>query len=93
VLWSWCRDAHVDSTWWSVTLPLLDARGRRMGTLQFWQEGALTKSALPHFHTIAGELRSQIEFKVLTLWRTVPRTRRPTGERERVPTGSGPRVA
>jgi hypothetical protein len=33
-----------------------------------WADGVGAGSPLPHFHAIAGDLRGQIEAKLLTLW-------------------------
>ena len=118
-VWAWSRDAVTSATppaaWWHVSLPLLDNRGGLVGSMVLWQDGSLDGNALPHFHTIAGELREQVESKVLALWHlqstpplampapvqaapqptTLPLNgRRAVGEaRERMHSGSGPRVA
>ena len=37
-----------------------------------WQAGSSEQTVLPHFYTIAGELRTQIEHKLLALWHLAP---------------------
>jgi hypothetical protein len=91
-----------------VTLPFLDDRGSRIGSLTLWQAPDGVESPLPHFHAIAGELRGHVEAKLLTLWpgangpRATPSGGTPSGpdapsgdrawEQGRVPSGSGPAV-
>jgi UDP-GlcNAc:undecaprenyl-phosphate/decaprenyl-phosphate GlcNAc-1-phosphate transferase len=118
-VWAWSRDdlpgSAPSAAWWHVSLPLLDPRGDRVGSMLLWQDGRLDGDALPHFHTIAGELREQVESKVLALWHLqsgmplpaaavaangssspstpLPLNRRSGELRDRVHSGSGPRVA
>jgi hypothetical protein len=110
-VWAWSRDdlpgSAPSAAWWHVSLPLLDPRGDRVGSMLLWQDGRLDGEALPHFHTIAGELREQVETKVLALWHlqsgmplpavaangVSPSTPLPLNRRDRVHSGSGPRVA
>jgi UDP-GlcNAc:undecaprenyl-phosphate GlcNAc-1-phosphate transferase len=74
VVWAWSREPHARAAWWHVSIPLVDTVGERLGSMVIWQEsaGSDTSSALPHFHTIAGELRAQIEHKLLALWHLTP---------------------
>jgi hypothetical protein len=50
-----------------VRLPFLSEGGERVGSLVLWQdlEG---EANLAHLHSIAGELRQQVERKILALW-------------------------
>jgi UDP-GlcNAc:undecaprenyl-phosphate/decaprenyl-phosphate GlcNAc-1-phosphate transferase len=104
VVWAWSREPHPRASWWHVSIPLVDTVGERLGCMVIWQDGAAEGAALPHFHTIAGELRTQIEHKLLTLWHAAPMqarayiesreaVRERVRERERVHSGRGPRVA
>jgi UDP-GlcNAc:undecaprenyl-phosphate GlcNAc-1-phosphate transferase len=101
VVWTCGRDTEPRAAWWHVSLPLVDTHGDRLGCMVIWQEGAAQGAVLPHFHTIAGELRAQIEHKLLTLWHLSPPRieREPLRDpvrdpvRERVHSGRGPRVA
>jgi UDP-GlcNAc:undecaprenyl-phosphate/decaprenyl-phosphate GlcNAc-1-phosphate transferase len=121
VVWAWSRESHPRAAWWHVSIPLVDTVGERIGCMVIWQDnsGVADTAALPHFHTIAGELRAVIEQKLLTLWHLAPphaqsyiesresiRERLQgerahsarlsgavTGERERMHSGRGPRVA
>jgi UDP-GlcNAc:undecaprenyl-phosphate/decaprenyl-phosphate GlcNAc-1-phosphate transferase len=121
VVWAWSRESHPRAAWWHVSIPLIDTVGERIGSMVLWQESSdiADTAALPHFHTIAGELRALIEQKLLTLWHLAPphsqayiesresiRERmhaervhaarlngNGTGERERIHSGRGPRVA
>jgi hypothetical protein len=69
-VWSWSSvdPISIDARCWQVTLPLLDGNGSRMGSLVIWQTPESVESPLPHFHAIAGELRRQVEGRLLTLW-------------------------
>ena len=69
-VWTWNGEgtADVRPGWWQVTLPFLDQRGDRFGSMVLWQEEIGADSLLPHFHAIAGDLRPQIEAKLLALW-------------------------
>jgi len=69
-VWTWHApgQATIDFRWWQVTLPFLDPRGNRMGSLMLWQGPGGLESPLPQFHAIAGELRGHIEAKLLALW-------------------------
>jgi UDP-GlcNAc:undecaprenyl-phosphate/decaprenyl-phosphate GlcNAc-1-phosphate transferase len=72
VVWVCGRESHPLPTWWHVSLPLVDTVGERLGSMVIWQTGGADAAVLPHFHTIAGELRTQIEHKLLTLWHLSP---------------------
>ena len=100
-VWTWCPEQAraVDPSWWRVTLPLIGESGARIGSLVLWQVPAALASPLAHLHVIAGELRAQIEAKLLALWpvgdgrREVTRSGRfaaITRSRVLVPSGSGP---
>ncbi len=69
-VWSWnAADApRLEASWWHVTLPFLDHNGQRFGSMVLWADGVGAGSPFPHFHAIAGDLRGQIEAKLLTLW-------------------------
>jgi UDP-GlcNAc:undecaprenyl-phosphate GlcNAc-1-phosphate transferase len=69
-VWSWSavEPAAIDARCWQVTLPLLGAGQDRIGSLVMWQSPETIESPLPHFHAIAGELRQQIEGRLLSLW-------------------------
>ncbi|MFI5249208.1 MAG: hypothetical protein ACHQTF_04545, partial [Gemmatimonadales bacterium] len=60
--------AQLQPSWWHVTLPFLDHDGRRFGSMVLWADGVGAGSPFPHFHAISGDLRGQIEAKLLTLW-------------------------
>jgi hypothetical protein len=70
VVWTWCGPGRfgIDAAWWQVSLPLSGERGLRIGSLVLWQTLESIDAPLPHFHVIAGELRAQIQAKLLTLW-------------------------
>ena len=107
-VWSWSavEPTAIDAHCWQVTLPLLGAGQDRIGSLVIWQSPEIVESPLPHFHAIAGELRRQIEGRLLSLWPigTDKRVEHLTGgaparatprltnprSRDRVPSGSGP---
>jgi UDP-GlcNAc:undecaprenyl-phosphate GlcNAc-1-phosphate transferase len=72
VVWVYSREVHPLAAWWSVSLPLVDTAGERIGSMVIWQAGSAEQTVLPHFHTIAGELRTQIEHKLLALWHLAP---------------------
>jgi UDP-GlcNAc:undecaprenyl-phosphate GlcNAc-1-phosphate transferase len=69
-VWSWCAadPSALDARWWHVTLPLFDERGAPMGSFLIWQQPETIDSPLPHFHAIAGELRRQVENRLVSLW-------------------------
>jgi UDP-GlcNAc:undecaprenyl-phosphate/decaprenyl-phosphate GlcNAc-1-phosphate transferase len=69
-VWTWraADPSALDARWWHVTLPLFDERGDRMGSFVIWQQPETIDSPLPHFHAIAGELRRQVEDRLLSLW-------------------------
>jgi UDP-GlcNAc:undecaprenyl-phosphate/decaprenyl-phosphate GlcNAc-1-phosphate transferase len=104
-VWTW-RTAGQDSiqpNWWQVSLPLLGDGGDRIGSLILWQTRDAVDSPFPHFHVIAGELRAQIEAKLLALWPAAPsvvelpaKAASPEGvrmrARGRIASGSGPAV-
>jgi hypothetical protein len=69
-VWTWNAPdvPNVHPTWWHVTLPFLDHDRRRFGSLVMWEDGIGVGSPFPHFHAISGDLRGQIEAKLLALW-------------------------
>jgi UDP-GlcNAc:undecaprenyl-phosphate/decaprenyl-phosphate GlcNAc-1-phosphate transferase len=69
-VWTWwaADPSAVDVRWWQVTLPFLDEHDHPMGSLVLWQTPETIDSPLPHLHAIAGELRRQVEAKLLALW-------------------------
>lgn len=70
-VWTWSNPeaTGVQPAWWHLTLPFLDTQGERIGSLVLWQEAmGAAASPFPHFHAIAGDLRLQIEAKLLALW-------------------------
>jgi UDP-GlcNAc:undecaprenyl-phosphate GlcNAc-1-phosphate transferase len=73
-VWTWRNPDYVSvqPNWWQALLPLVGEHGERIGSLVIWQAREVVDSPFPHFHVIAGELRAQIEGKVLALWPTGP---------------------
>lgn len=67
-VWTWSRSTLAEPSLWEVKLPLLDRTGDRVGSLVLWQDGLGSETALSHIHTIARELRSTLEDKILSLW-------------------------
>ncbi len=69
-VWSWSAvdPTSINARCWQVTLPLLDEGADRIGSLVIWQSPETVESPLPHLHAIAGELRRQIEGRLLSLW-------------------------
>ena len=47
---------------------LLFAAASGVGSLVLWQDGAANDTSLSHMHTIAGDLRHEVELKLLALW-------------------------
>jgi UDP-N-acetylmuramyl pentapeptide phosphotransferase/UDP-N-acetylglucosamine-1-phosphate transferase len=68
-VWAWSRNGEAHPAWWEIRLPLLDASGDRIGSLVLWQDGLASETSLSHLHTITGELRAQVQRKLLALWR------------------------
>jgi hypothetical protein len=68
-VWSWTRNVPAAPDSWEIRLPLLADEGARIGSLVLWQQGQGSDTALSHFHTIAGALRSEVERKIRELWR------------------------
>ncbi len=66
-VWSWNRGEHEDPTLWEIKLPLIEG-DHRIGSLVLWKDGAGNETALSHMHTIAGELRSSVQAKIVQLW-------------------------
>ena len=84
-VWVWSAGRTVETRWWEIRLPLLGRQRERIGSLVLWHDGDATESSLSHVHTIARELRSQLERKLVELWH-VPAAgdEEPSGEYERV---------
>src|SRR5579883_654724 len=70
VVWAWepAEDLEERSSWWHVSVPLLDGHGARFGSLLFWQTREAIDAPFLHFHLVAGELRERVEAKLLALW-------------------------
>jgi UDP-GlcNAc:undecaprenyl-phosphate/decaprenyl-phosphate GlcNAc-1-phosphate transferase len=108
-VWTWAAGdpTSIDVRWWQVALPFVDQDGIRMGSLLLWHPEA-AEAPFPHFHAIAGELRQEVEGRLLALWPTGPVQGTVPDEalvpgrhsdlvargrgRDRVPSGSGPAV-
>ena len=69
-VWSWSRTSLAEPSLWEIKLPLMDQDGSRIGSLILWQDGLGNEIALSHLHTIAGELRTVVQEKVVSLWHT-----------------------
>jgi hypothetical protein len=69
-VWTWNPNGSTEADWWEIRLPLLGATGGRIGSLVLWQHSRASETALSHFHTIAGQLREQVERKIQDLWQT-----------------------
>lgn len=69
-VWTWNPNGTTEADWWEIRLPLLGATGTRIGSLVLWQHSRASETALSHFHTIAGQLREQVERKIQDLWQT-----------------------
>ena len=69
-VWSWSRTSLAEPSLWEIKLPLMDQDGSRIGSLILWQDGLGNEIALSHLHTIAGELRTVVQEKVIALWHT-----------------------
>jgi hypothetical protein len=67
-VWVWTRGVGAESRWWEIRLPLLGLKSERIGSLVLWQDGDASESSLSHVHTIARELRAQLERKLVALW-------------------------
>ncbi|MFL5560250.1 MAG: MraY family glycosyltransferase [Gemmatimonadaceae bacterium] len=66
-IWSWNRGDHEDPTLWEIKLPLIEG-DHRVGSLVLWKDGAGKETALSHMHTIAGEMRTALQMKIVQLW-------------------------
>ncbi len=66
-IWSWNKGDHEDPSLWEIKLPLIEG-DHRIGSLVLWKDGAGNETALSHMHTIAGELRSSVQAKIVQLW-------------------------
>ena len=74
-VWSWSRTSLAEPSLWEIKLPLMDQNGSRIGSLILWQDGLGNEIALSHLHTIAGELRTVVQEKVVALWHTTEQHR------------------
>ena len=68
-VWAWVRGGDQHAAWWEIKLPLLDASGTRIGSLILWQDGMASETSLSHIHTIARDLRTVVEEKLVSHWR------------------------
>jgi UDP-GlcNAc:undecaprenyl-phosphate/decaprenyl-phosphate GlcNAc-1-phosphate transferase len=67
-VWTWNPNGAMAPDWWEIRLPLLGERQERIGSLVLWQHSRASETSLSHFHTIAGQLREQVERKIQDLW-------------------------
>ncbi len=67
-VWTWNPNGATEADWWEIRLPLLGTAGGRIGSLVLWQHSRASETSLSHFHTIAGQLREQVERKIQDLW-------------------------
>ena len=67
-IWNWSRAGGAEPGWWEIRLPLMRDEHERFGSLVLWQDGKAGDTSLSHLHMIAGQLRSEVEQKLLTLW-------------------------
>ena len=79
-VWSWHRAGAGLAACWEIKLPLLGAVGERIGSLVLWQDGTGSDTSLSHMHTIASDLRHQVERKLVALWKPWADTPRATHE-------------
>ena len=68
-IWTWARDGGASPGWWEIRLPLMQAGGDRFGTFVLWQDERAGDTSLAHLHMIAGQLREEIQHKLVALWR------------------------
>jgi UDP-GlcNAc:undecaprenyl-phosphate GlcNAc-1-phosphate transferase len=68
-VWTWDPNGSIAADWWEIRLPLLGNDRARIGSLVLWQQSKTSETALSHFHTIAGQLRQEVERKIRELWR------------------------
>ena len=66
-IWSWARHNTTHPSLWEIKLPLL-AGERRIGSMVLWKDGNQTETSLSHIHTIAGELRTAVQAKIVEMW-------------------------
>lgn len=67
-VWTWTRSELAEPSLWEIKLPLLDKLDQRVGSLVLWQDGLSSDTSLSHMHTIARELRSAIQGKIIACW-------------------------
>ena len=67
-VWTWSRNGAAHPTWWEIRLPFVGEQGDRIGSMVLWQDGLATETSLSHVHTIARELRVEVERKLLSFW-------------------------
>ena len=67
-IWTWARLGGANPGWWEIRLPLMRTDGARFGSLVLWQDGEGRDTSLAHLHMIAGQLREEIQAKLLSLW-------------------------
>jgi len=67
-VWTWVRGGEPQSAWWEIKLPLLEASGERIGSLTLWQDGMASETSLSHIHTIARDLGTVVQRKLVVHW-------------------------
>ena len=67
-IWSWAQSGGANPGWWEIRLPLMADESQRIGTLVLWQDGRVGDTSLSHLHMIAGQLREEIQRKLVALW-------------------------
>lgn len=67
-VWMWSRSNAVNTGWWEIRLPFLTGTNERFGTFVLWQSASAGETGLSNLHAIAGELRVELQRKILALW-------------------------
>ena len=67
-VWTWSRNNAVNTGWWEIRLPFLTSGNERFGTFVLWQSASAGETGLSNLHAIAGELRIELQRKILALW-------------------------
>ena len=68
-VWNWTRGRMPLAACWEIKLPFRGPGGDRIGSLVLWQSEAGEDVTLSQMHTIASELRHEVERKLVALWR------------------------
>lgn len=68
-LWSWVADEAATAAAWQISLPLLEASGRRLGSLVIWESPPRKRANLHYVEVIAFYLRAELERKLEVLLR------------------------